>query len=96
MADTVTTLTITGYQKEGNKLPEVGDVIKRKYQERIGTCFDHDERGYAIIHTDRPMTGPIMISECQVQSVEIRDAGILMNGYMGVSLNTLILNTREA
>jgi hypothetical protein len=96
MDDTVTTLTITGYQKEGNKLPEVGDVIKRKYQERIGTCFDHDERGYAIIHTDRPMTGPIMVSECQIQSVEETDAGILMNGYRSVTLNTFVLNTKEA
>ena len=96
MDDEVSVLTITGYQKNENKLPEIGSTIKRRYQERIGTCFDHDERGYAIIHTDRPMTGPLMVSECQVQSVEESDAGILMNGYRAVTLNTIVLNTREA
>lgn len=97
MDDSVSVLTITGYQKHENPLPQLGSVITRKYQERIGTAFDVDARGYAIIHTASPMTGPIMQSECRVDRVVEDDASLLYAGtYRKVTINTTVLSTRPA
>ena len=97
MDDTVSVLTITGYQKHENALPKLGSVITRKYQERIGTAFDVDANGYAIIHTARPMTGPIMQSECRVDQVVEDECCLPFSGtYRKVTINTTVLSTRPA
>lgn len=97
MDDSVSVLTITGYQKHENPLPKVGSVITRKFQERIGTTFDVDAHGYSIIHTARPMTGPIMQSECRVDRVVEDDASVLYAGsYRKVTIDTTVLSTRPA
>lgn len=95
--DKVSVLTITGYQKHENPLPMVGSTITRKYQERIGTAFDVDERGYAIIHTARPLTGPMMQSECRVDRILEGEASLLYAGqYRKVTIDTTVLYTRPA
>jgi hypothetical protein len=97
MDDKVTVLTIKGYQKHENPLPAVGENITRKYQERIGTLFDCDARGYAIIHTARPMTGPIMQSECRIDEiVESEESLLYASEYRKVVINTTVLSTRSA
>ncbi len=97
MDDSVSVLTITGYQKHENPLPKPGSVITRKYKERIGTRFDVDARGYAIIHTASPMIGPIMQSECRVDRVVEDEASVLYAGtYRKVTIDTTVLSTRPA
>lgn len=97
MDDMVSVLTITGYQKHENPLPQPGSVITRKFQEQIGTTFDVDSHGYAIIHTARPMTGPIMQSECRVDRVVEDEASVLYAAsYRKVTIHTTVLSTRPA
>jgi len=106
MDDRVTTLTVTAYQNADSKLPEPADVINYKHRKTIGITYEADARGYALIHTARPMLGqdhtarPMLgqelISECKVNSVEEYMPGPFACGYRQVTINTTILNTREA
>ena len=97
MDDRVSVLTITGYQKHENPLPKPGSVITRKFQERIGTAFDVDAHGYAIIHTASPMTGPIMQSECRVDKVIEDECCLPFSGtFRKVTINMTVLSTRPA
>jgi hypothetical protein len=96
MDDRINMLTITQWQKESETKPKPGDTINFQFHEIIGTCFDHDKNGYAIIHTDTPMRGPLMVSQCQIQRIEDLDRGTITNGYRVVTMNTVVLNTRKA
>ena len=96
MDDRVTTLTVTAYQNADSKLPEPSDVINYKHRKTIGISYEADARGYALIHTARSMLGQELVSECKVNSVEEYMPGPFAFGYRHVTINTTILNTREA
>ena len=96
MDDRVTTLTVTAYQNADSKLPEPSDVINYKHRKTIGITYEADARGYALIHTARPMLGQELVSECKVNSVEEYMPGPFAFGYRQVTIKTTILNTKEA
>lgn len=97
MDDKVPVLTITGYQKYENKLPEIGDIITRKYQDNIGIAFDYDQHGYAILHTAKPLPGPLMKSKCRVDKIVEEDASVLYaSEYRKVTLHTTVVYTALA
>jgi hypothetical protein len=96
MDDRVTTLTVTAYQNADSKLPEPADVINYKHRKTIGIAYETDARGYALIHTARPMLVQELVSECKVNSVEEYMPGPFACGYRQVTIKTTILNTREA
>jgi len=95
MDDRVTTLTVTAYQNADSKLPEPADVINYKHRKTIGITYEADARGYALIHTDRPMLGQELVSECKVNSVEEYMSGPFACGFRQVTIKTTILNTKE-
>lgn len=96
MDDRVTTLTVTAYQNADSKLPEPADIINYKHRKTIGITYEADARCYALIHTARPMLGQELVSECKVNSIEEYMPGPFACGYRQVTINTTILNTKEA
>jgi len=53
----------------GVKMPSPGSTIIYTGREQCGIEFDADHRGYAIIHTARPMTRPAKPVEMTITSV---------------------------
>ena len=82
MDDKFTQVTLSNVVCNGVSIPAPGSRITFTGMEQCGIEFDADHRGYAIIHTARPMRRAAEPVELLVTTVEPTS----MLGWMGVSI----------
>ena len=89
--DRVSSLEIRGIIKDGT-LPEPGSKLTYKFQKPIGIAYDHDSRGYAIIHTAKELLGgPWFQHDCIImESIKLPAS---YANFSSITLKTNIITT---
>lgn len=89
--DRVSTLEIRGVTKGGN-IPAPGSKLTYKFQKPIGIAYEHDNRGYAVIHTAHELLGgPWYQHDCVINEATQHFGGF--KNFDSVTLKTTITAT---
>lgn len=88
--DIRTEVTIRAITREGTTMPNAGDTITYTGLKQVGWKYDHDQRGYAILHTARPLEVKDEPRQYKVASVK---PGLYHGGFKGITIEGYSLKT---
>ena len=89
--DRISTLEINAVTKQGT-IPAPGSKLTYKFQKPIGIAYEHDNRGYAVIHTAHELLGgPWYQHDCVINEATQHFGGF--KNFDSVTLNTTITAT---